>query len=140
MGISGGPNTSPGKSTRHGANASRNGAAGIWSNFLETVGNGRPARTPAIRDTSPFLERWANTTASLCPVRWYCVEDPASHPPITCARPIAISFNLRRGGSSLEFAWQPERNFHPYDYLASRVRLGAPRRIARTLSCAVDFL
>ncbi len=41
----------------------------VLSNFLVIAGNGRPAPTPVIRDTSLFLVRSANTTASSCPVK-----------------------------------------------------------------------
>ena len=34
------------------------------SNYSGTVGSGRQAPIPGIRDTNPFLARWANTTAS----------------------------------------------------------------------------
>ena len=94
------------KSSRYREAASRNCELRASSNSSGTVGNGRPALTPAIRDTSPSLGRWANTTASLCPARWFCAEGPASHPRIMCGRPIATSFNRRLGGSSLAYVWR----------------------------------
>jgi ergothioneine biosynthesis protein EgtB len=44
------------------------GGAGV-EQFSVIAGNGLPAPTPVIRDTSHFLVRSANTTASLCPVK-----------------------------------------------------------------------
>src|SRR6267378_3929056 len=41
----------------------------VWvlSNSSAIVGNGRPAPTPAIRDTRPSPVHWSKTTASSCP-------------------------------------------------------------------------
>src|SRR5262245_57399194 len=91
-------------------------AVKVSNNFSGTVGNGRPARTSVIRGISPFRVLWANTTASLCLVRWFCVEDPASHPRIMCVRHIGISFNQQLGGSLLEYVWRV------HDYVLSSIR------------------
>src|SRR5262245_13961172 len=100
-------------------------AVSALSNFLATAGSGRPAPTPGTPVTSHFLARSANTTASLCAVRWFYVEGPASRLPVMCVRPIAISFNRPRGGSSAEYVWQLERVI-VHDNLLSCVRFGAP--------------
>ena len=84
-------------------------AVSALSNSSATAGSGRPAPTRVTRVTSQFLARSANTTASLCPVRWFYVEGPASRLRVMCVQPIAISFNHPRGGSSVEYVWQLKR-------------------------------
>lgn len=84
----------------------------VWasSNVSGSVGNGPPALTPAIRDTSLFPERWANTMASLCPPRWCCAEDPASRPRVTYALPTETSSNPKLDGNSPACVWQFRRD------------------------------
>src|SRR5262249_8732569 len=84
-------------------------AVSVLSNCSATAGSGRPASTSGTRVTSHFLARSANTTASLCVVRWFYAEDPVSHLRITSARPTATSFNRQRAGSSLECVWRLKR-------------------------------
>src|SRR5262245_24969661 len=125
-------------------------AARVSNNFSGTVGNGRPARPSVIPDISPFRVLWANTTASLCLARWFCVEDPALHPRTMCVRHIGVSFSQQLGGNSLEYVWRA------HDYLLSSIRRGEPRLAgykrsahprsaarsanAPPFSCAVDVL
>src|SRR4030095_4523289 len=81
-------------------------AVSALSKSSATAGSGRPAPTPGTRVTGHFLARSANTTASLCAVRWFYVEGPASRLRVMCVPPIAISFNQPLGGSSMEYVWQ----------------------------------
>jgi hypothetical protein len=78
------------------------------SNSSGTVGNGLPAPTPLIPDSSFFPARWASTTASLCPVRWSCGEALVSPQRVICAQVIATSTHQQRVGSLVEYVWRFE--------------------------------
>src|SRR5215831_17994500 len=45
-------------------------------NFLATSGNGRPAATCLIRDSSRQAELWVNTTENSCVTRWFYAAAP----------------------------------------------------------------
>src|ERR1043166_4042622 len=73
-----------------------------FSNCLATFGNGRVAPTRPTPAIAPLPERLGNTTGNSCATSMSCAAVHVLLPVLTYAVPIAISFNRKNAGSSLE--------------------------------------
>ena len=91
--------------------AKRNGRAlhgyirNSCSSCLVAAGSGPPALIRLIRGTVLLLAQWANTTANLCAIRWYCAAAPAPHPKVTAVLLTAIFSTPTNAGSSPACVW-----------------------------------
>src|ERR1043166_9886134 len=73
-----------------------------FGNCLATFGNGRVAPSRPSPAIAPLPERLGNTTGNSCATSMSCAAVHVLLPVLTYAVPIAISFNRKNAGSSLE--------------------------------------